>query len=292
LVDKVVKEVKKEIKPIPKKPEPKKEIAKPKIVQKPEPKQVSKPLIPKIKEQPKKEIAPKEPEAITQEKPRIKEIIKKKQVINFKLFDRWDTSQVVVRDPGLKPYINLTPILVPYTSSRTVKKQFWKSKKPIIERLMNKMMVSGHRGKKHWRSSGRNAGKMVMIYNKIIKAFEIIEAQTKQNPMQVFVEALEKGSPKEGVTAIEYGGVRYPKAVDIAPQRRIDLALRWITQGAYISSANSGARKPKSEGPSKIKRKFIEQALADQIILASKGDAKSSAVSKSIDLERQSSASR
>lgn len=214
------------------------------------------------------------------ESPKPKEITKveKKHKFNFKIFGRWP-ADVVVMDQGLKPYINLTPYYFPFSAGRSIKKQFWKSKKSIIERLMGKLLVPGHKGKKHVWTSGVQGGKTITVYNIIKKTFEIIEAKTKKNPVEVFVRALEVGSPREGVATIEYGGVRYPKAADLAPQRRIDLALRWMTQGAFM-----GSRKNK---------KHIWDALADEIIVTANNDvSKSMCISKRLELERQASASR
>ncbi len=207
-------------------------------------------------------------------------IKKKKPVYDFKLFNKWNVSEVNVSDVSLQPYINLSPVLVPRSHGRNIEKQFWKSKKNIVERLLNKLMVAGHKGKKHWRTSNINTGKTTTIYKIIINSFNIIESKTKKNPVQVFVDALCKACPKEGIATIEYGGVRYPKAVDISPQRRIDLALRWISQGAYASSANAKTKKT------------IQQALADEIMLAAQRDQKSNCVTKTIELERQAAASR
>jgi len=226
----------------------------------------------KKKEEPKEE----KPEPKKEEKKEIK----KKPAFTFKIFDRWDAN-VTVNDPGLQAYINLSPVLVPYSAGRTVAKQFHKSKKSIVERLMSKLYNAGHKGKKHWMTSGYNTGKIATVYKITKKAFEIIEQRTKKNPIEVLVRAIEVGSPKEGIATIEYGGVRYPKAADLAPQRRIDLALRWITQGAFASSTAAKTKKA------------IWQTLADEIIATADNDqAKSNTIKKKIELERQSGASR
>ncbi len=199
----------------------------------------------------------------------------------FKLFGEWDMSEVVVSDVGLRRYVNISPVLVPTTEGRDVAKQFWKSKKPIVERLVNRLFVSGHKGKKHWRSSSDFTGKKQLACNIVKRAFKTIEAKTKKNPVQVFVQAIENGAPCEGIATIEYGGVRYPKSVDISPQKRIDLALRWITQNAYAASAGSKAKKK------------INQALAEELMATADNDqAKSNTIKKRIELERQSEASR
>ncbi len=79
-------------------------------------------------------------------------------MIPVKLFNKWDTN-IPVLDEGLKRYINLNPILVPKTGGGNAKQQFHKSKYNIVERLLNKLMIPGHKGKKHRISSGHCTGK-------------------------------------------------------------------------------------------------------------------------------------
>ncbi|MAG78056.1 30S ribosomal protein S7 [archaeon] len=196
----------------------------------------------------------------------------------MKLFNRWETEQIQVQDPGLKRYINLRPIIIPKTGGRNVGTQFWKSKYHVVERLINKIMMPGHKGKKHKISSGHCTGKGLTAYQIVEDAFKIIEQKMKQNPVEVFVKALENASPREEITTIEYGGARYPKAVECAPQRRIDYALRLMTQGAYAKSFG--------------KKVSIELALANEIMKAYKEDQSSNAIGKKLELERQSDASR
>jgi len=183
-----------------------------------------------------------------------------------------------VQDIGLKPYLNLNPILVPRTGGRNVVQQFHKSRTPVVERLMNKLMVAGHRGKKHKMSSGHNTGKATKVYKIVEEAFSIIEKQLKKNPVEVFIRAIENAAPREEITTIEYGGAKYPQAVECAPQRRIDIVLRQMVQGAYQKSFNT-------------KRKIVA-CLADEIVKAYESDNKSSAIAKKLELERQADASR
>jgi small subunit ribosomal protein S7 len=195
----------------------------------------------------------------------------------MKIFNKWDTN-IEVSDEGLKRYICLEPIMVPRTGGRNIKTQFRKSRNPIVERLMNKLMVSGHRGKKHKISSGHNTGKSVKNYNTIIKTFEIIEKKLNKNPVEVFVKGLENAAPREEITTIEYGGARYSQAVDCGPQRRIDLALRMMVQGAFAATFK--------------KKKRIWECLADEIIACYGNDDRSVALSKKLELERQADSSR
>ena len=196
----------------------------------------------------------------------------------IKLFNRWDVEGIKVNDLSLEPYINVKPILVPRTAGRSGINRLWVEKAPIVERLMNKMMVPGHKGKKHRLSSGHNTGKATKIYKIVEKTLMIIENQTKKNPIEVFVRAIETAAPREEITTIEYGGARYPKAVECSPQRRLDLALRNMTQGAYVATFN--------------KKKTAVNALADEIMNAYRLNLQSNAISKKRELERQADSSR
>lgn len=199
-------------------------------------------------------------------------------MIEVKLFNRWGVQGITVTDPGLKRYVTLKPLIVPRTCGRGTKNPFWKSKKNIVERLMNKLMVPGHKGKVHRVISGHCGGKSTKTYAITEKCFTIIEQKIKKNPVEVFIKALENAAPREEITTIEYGGARYPQAVECSPQRRIDVALRMFVQGAYSKSFRS--------------KKSIENALADEIIAAYNSDNKSNAISKKLELERQADASR
>ena len=96
----------------------------------------------------------------------------------MKIFDKWDMEKIEVRDIGLKKYINLTPAIVPRSRGRRSKHQFHKSKMNIVERLINKMMVPGHRSKKHVLTSGRTTGKIFVEQKIVKKVFEQIEKMT------------------------------------------------------------------------------------------------------------------
>ncbi len=197
---------------------------------------------------------------------------------DVKLFNRWDTSEIKVVDPALIEYINLRPIILPHTGGRNVGTQFWKSKNHIVERLINKLMGPGHKGRKHKTTSGQCGGKGITAIKIVEDTFSQIEKKTKKNPVEVFVKAVENAAPREEITTIEYGGARYPKAVEMSPQRRIDFGLRMFVQGAYQASFG--------------KKKNIVDALTDEIIKAYNVDQTSAAIGKKLELERQSDASR
>ncbi|MEK6849026.1 MAG: 30S ribosomal protein S7 [Nanoarchaeota archaeon] len=193
-------------------------------------------------------------------------------------FNKWDTEGIAVEDLGLQRYIVTAPRIVPKTGARYAGHSFHKSKVFIVERLINKVMIPGSKSGKHWRSSGQMTGMAVQAYEIVKKTLEIIEQKTKENPIKVFVKAVENAAPREEIVTIEYGGARYPKATECSPQRRIDIVLRYFTQGAYAKSFNS--------------KMAIETALADEILAAYKLDQKSLAISKKLELERQADASR
>ena len=198
--------------------------------------------------------------------------------VELKIFDRWDVSGIKVSDPGLVKYMTLDPRIVPKTGARYAGNRFHKSKIFIVERLINKVMVPGHKGKKHSKSSAHITGKATNAYTIVEKVFGIIESRVKENPVAVFVKALENAAQREEIITIEYGGARYPKAVECAPQRRIDIALRLMTQGSYAKAFGT--------------RKSIEACLADEIIAAYRLSSDSFAISKKLEVERQSDASR
>ena len=198
--------------------------------------------------------------------------------MELKAFNKWSTENIKIEDPGLQKYITLEPRIMPKTGARYAGSRFHKSKIFIVERLINKLMVSGHKGKKHYLSSGRNTGKSLSNYQLVEKAFTIIEKRLNKNPIEVFVKALENAAPREEIITIEYGGARYPKAVEVAPQRRIDLALRYMAQGAYHKSFNK-------------KRNSVSN-LVDEIINAYNKTSTSSAIAKKFELERQADSSR
>jgi len=199
------------------------------------------------------------------------------QLPTFKVFDKYDISEIEVKDPGLKSVIDLTPKLVVKSHGRNVQK-FGQAKVNIIERLMNKLSVAGHRGKKHRIIMGHSTGKYTKNMKMILDAFEIIEKRTKKNPVEVLVRAIENAAPRDEVTVIEYGGARYPQAVDVSPLRRVNLALRWIVHGACDKAFG--------------KKKSVVNGLADEIILASENNGESFAARKKNESEKQADSAR
>jgi small subunit ribosomal protein S7 len=197
----------------------------------------------------------------------------------IKLFNKWDIEGIAVTDPGLKNYINLKQVVIPKTFGRTAKKQFHKSQMNVVERLANHLYVSGHRGKKHMITSGRNVGKTFKIWKVIEDMFEILEEKTKKNPVEVFVKALENAALREEITSFQVGGIIVRKAVITAPQRRIDLALRLIVQGSFQKATNNPKR--------------MADTLADELYAAYNYDPQNShAIREKERIEREAAGAR
>ncbi len=193
-------------------------------------------------------------------------------------FNKWGTDGITVEDPGLQRYITVDARIVPKTGARYAGRRFHKSKIFIVERLINKVMIPGHKSGKHTRTSEGCTGKAITAMQIVERAFDIVERQLKENPIKVFVKALENAAPREEIVTIEYGGARYPKAVECAPQRRVDLVLHYMVEGAADKSFN--------------KKKGIENALAEEIVAAYRMDLKSLAIAKKNEIERQADSAR
>ena len=194
----------------------------------------------------------------------------------FKIFDKYDVSGIQIQDPGLKDIINFEPKLVLKSYGRNVQK-FGQTKVNVIERLMNKLAVAGHRGKKH-KIQKKSTGKYTRNMKIVLEAFEMIEKKTGKNPVEVLIKALENSAPRDEVTVIEYGGARYPQSVDVSPIRRVNLALKHLSHGASDKAFN--------------KKKTFAEGLAAEILLAFENNGESFAIRKKKDAESQADSAR
>ena len=190
-----------------------------------------------------------------------------KKIPEIKVFGKWGTSGVEVQDPGLKRYISARPSLVPHTYGRHEHQRFKKSTINIVERLIDNMMRPGQ--------SGGGKSRAISI---VRNAMELIAVRTGKNPIEVLVKAVENAAPCEDVTRIAYGGIVYPISIDIAPQRRTDIALRNISVAARQASHNN----PRT----------VDECLAEELTLAAQRDAKSMSVRKRDEVERIALSSR
>ncbi|WP_062107674.1 30S ribosomal protein S7 [Bacillus niameyensis] len=83
----------------------------------------------------------------------------------------------------------------------------------LVTRLVNKIMIDGKRGKAQ-----------TILYS----AFDIIKERTGKDPMEVFDQALKNIMPVLEVRARRVGGANYQVPVEVRPERRSTLGLRWL----------------------------------------------------------------
>ncbi len=197
------------------------------------------------------------------------------ETANLLLFRKWDLSNIEIKDPGLKNAISVKKTIMPMTFGRSALKRFNKAEVNIVERLANKLL---HFGKRYAKNTGRMGGKKTRSIKTVQAALEIIHLKTGKNPVEILVRAIERSAPNEDTTRIVYGGTVYHVSVDVAPLRRVDLALRFIAEGVRDASFSN----PKA----------IEENLAEHLILAAQNDMNAPSVKKKNELERIAMASR
>ncbi|HDI6344440.1 TPA: 30S ribosomal protein S7, partial [Escherichia coli] len=83
----------------------------------------------------------------------------------------------------------------------------------LVTRLINRLMLDGKRG---------------VAQNILYNAFNIIQERTGRNPMEVFEEALKNVMPVLEVKARRVGGANYQVPIEVKPERRTTLGLRWL----------------------------------------------------------------
>ena len=194
---------------------------------------------------------------------------------NLLLFRKWDTSDIEIQDVGLKNAISLKKVIMPLTFGRSALKRFNKADVNIVERLANKIM---HFGKKYAKNTGRMGGKKAHSINIVKATLDIIHLKTGKNPVEVLVRAVEHSAPNEDTTRIVYGGTVYHVSVDVAPLRRVDMALRFIADSVKEATFSN----PKA----------LEEHLADHVIAAADKSPNAPSIKKKHELERVAQASR
>ena len=135
-----------------------------------------------------------------------------------------------------------------------------------------------HFGKKYAKNTGRMGGKKAHSINIVKATLDIIHLKTGKNPVEVLVRAVENSAPNEDTTRIVYGGTVYHVSVDVAPIRRVDMALRFIADGVKEATFSN----PKA----------IEEHLSEHIISAAQNDSNAPSIKKKHELERVAQASR
>ena len=185
--------------------------------------------------------------------------------VSAKLFGEYEIGEIEYGDPSTRRYITVTPIA--HTMGRHSEKQFKKSEISVVERLINRLM-----------QTEENTGKKQQATRIVRDAFEIVEDRAEETPIQVLVTAVENAGPREETVRLKYGGISVPKAVDVAPQRRVDQALKFIAQGTQSASF-------KTTTPA-------EEALANQLIGAANYDLNAYPINQKEEQERVAAAAR
>ncbi|MCF6094794.1 30S ribosomal protein S7 [Microaerobacter geothermalis] len=85
----------------------------------------------------------------------------------------------------------------------------------LVTRLINRIMIDGKRG---------------VAQSILYDAFDIIRERTGRDPMEVFEQALKNIMPVLEVKARRVGGANYQVPVEVKPERRTTLGLRWLVQ--------------------------------------------------------------
>ena len=128
----------------------------------------------------------------------------------------------------------------------------------LVGKLISKVMWDGNKSKAE-----------SICYD----SFDIIEKKIKQNPLQVFLKAMENVEPVLEVRSRRVGGATYQVPTTVDPRRKETLALRWIVQFAR-----------------KKKGKPMREKLAEEIIMALRGEGL--AVKKREDTHKMAEANR
>ena len=101
----------------------------------------------------------------------------------------------------------------------------------LVTKLTNSIMLDGKKG----------------VAQKVVYgAFEIIKDKTGKEPMEVYTQALENIMPSLEVKARRVGGATYQVPIEVRPERRQTLGLRWLT--AYARSRGEKTMKERLAG--------------------------------------------
>jgi len=116
-------------------------------------------------------------------------------------------------------------------------------------------------------------GKKAVAEGIVYGAFDVIQGRYKEDPVEVFKKALDSTKPKLEVKSRRVGGATYQVPVEVRPERRMALAMRWLTQ----YSRERG-------------EKTMVERLAAELVEASQG--RGGAVKKKDDTHRMAEANR
>ncbi|MGR3572158.1 30S ribosomal protein S7 [Brevirhabdus sp.] len=94
----------------------------------------------------------------------------------------------------------------------------------VLTKFMNNLMIDGKKSV----AEG-------IVYN----AMERVEQRLKRSPIEVFIEALDNVKPSVEVRSRRVGGATYQVPVEVRPERREALAIRWLIKAARARNENT-----------------------------------------------------
>ena len=133
-----------------------------------------------------------------------------------------------------------------------------KFKDKLVAKFMNTVMVDG---------------KKAVAEGIVYGALDIVKARYKEDPIEVFRKALDSVKPRVEVKSRRVGGATYQVPVEVRPERRVALAMRWITNYA------------RSRG-----EKTMTERLAAELVEAAQG--RGNAVKKKDDTHKMADANK
>ena len=200
----------------------------------------------------------------------------KLEYANLLLWNKWDMTHVKVEDQGLSSVIDLRPTLIPHSGGRHEHQKFSKTKVNVVETAGQPADALRQEARQEHRQDGRQEAKVAEHRQDRVR--DNPPQDRAATPSRYLVKAIENSAPNEDTTRMSYGGVVYHISVDISPTRRIDLALRFISEGVREATFRN--------------TRTVEEVLADEIIAAAAGDSNTFAVKRKNEQERIAMASR
>ncbi|CUH37744.1 hypothetical protein JSE7799_01322 [Jannaschia seosinensis] len=94
----------------------------------------------------------------------------------------------------------------------------------VLTKFMNNLMIDG-----------KKSVAEKIVYN----AMDRVEGKLKRSPIEVFTEALDNVKPSVEVRSRRVGGATYQVPVDVRPERREALAIRWLINAARARNENT-----------------------------------------------------
>ncbi|GGA53653.1 30S ribosomal protein S7 [Kroppenstedtia guangzhouensis] len=128
----------------------------------------------------------------------------------------------------------------------------------LVTRLINRLMYDGKKGKAQR-----------ILYD----SFDLVRERSGKDPMEVFEQAMKNVMPVLEVRARRVGGANYQVPVEVKPERRTSLGLRWLVNYARLRGEKS-----------------MQERLANELLDAANNSG--AAVKKKEDMHRMAEANR